>query len=305
MIARSIFYRILLVGPLLYVGAIAVRARARIDPYVFGSCTQKQQAAIAAYQGPYLDALPFLSTPKERVDRRELRAVAMGWIERSNEGTLQPLTPVHLDDFIRDGVKQGISRTCGRMAQLLTEVAADETEKGDAGSAISDLVLAVRLAEVLKYSDPYAITQAGVLQRKALAAISDIVPKTDQAGKLWTLNALKDIRSRQRSLEPMVRLTVRLYQESKGSSDDSASLKPVADLLKKPGEGELSLSVLATLPRASDPGTRAPAMASLLRMAGCAQESWLKHLDSEIAKLGSASLVVKNPEGLGVANLSS
>lgn len=293
--SRTMAYKFMVICPLLYVGAISARARLHVEPHTFVACTLKQQRAMAAYREPFIAAASFRGTRYRDVNRIRLREVADSWIQGAAEGRLQSLTPVHLDDFVRDGVKQQIYRANDLLVQLLVNIA--QEEQAQPVQAAQDLVRAVKVAEVLKYSDPYAIAQSCIHQRTALQRLRAVSPKLHVNEKLWVRNELRELRSKQPSLEPMVRLLYRLYAESTEGDSNSTSLMTIKQLLRDQSTADRnSLTVLAALPR---PNLRAHKtenpVIGLLRMSGIAQDNWIRRLDGEIALLGTTS-VVGNPE---------
>lgn len=287
-------YKFLVICPLLYVGGISARARLHVDPYTFVSCTHKQHEAIAAYREPFIAAASFKGIPAKDVNQERLRQVADQWIQGADEGKLQALTPVHLDDFIRDGVKQQIYRANDLLVQLLISNAKRDMAPSDAAK---DLIRAIQVADVLKFSDPYAVAQSGIHQRTALQELSRLSTDLTPGERLWVRDQLRTVRANQPSLEPMVRLLYRLHLEADGESAGKSSLRSIRALLQDPGKADRdSLTVLASLPRPSyrNKTTESPVL-GLLRMSGIAQEHWLSSLEREIEALGT-TLVVGDPQ---------
>jgi hypothetical protein len=284
-------YRFLVICPLLYVGAIAARARLHVDGHSFVACTQKQNRAIAAYREPFIAAEAMKGVRFKDINRDRLREVAEMWILGAAEGHLQPLTPVHLDDFVRDGVKQQIYRANDLLVQLLINTARTETDKP--ALAARDLIRAIMVADVLKYSDPYAIAQSGIHQRTALQELRKITPNLKPAEKLWIRDQLRIVQANEPSLEPMVRLLYRLYKESSLYVADSSSLSKVQRMLRDQNTADRdSLAVLASLPRPSFSENKSETpVIGLLRMSGLSQSNWRKCLDNEIRLLGETSVV--------------
>ena len=114
--ARTLAYRLLLVSPVLYLAAIGVRARVHIDPYVFTACTVKQQQAFLPYKDLCIKSAQFQGLALSDFDRTDLRRVAAEGHKGGVSGALKPLTPVHLDDFTRDGIKQQIGMARNSLA---------------------------------------------------------------------------------------------------------------------------------------------------------------------------------------------
>ncbi len=300
--ARTLAYRLMVLGPLIYIGGIAVQARVHIDVFSFVACTPKQHNSMLAYREPCLLAGGLRSSTPRNVDVARLRTVAEVWIQQAEAGKLVALTPVDLNDFVRDGIKQEIYRTNHQMVFLLTEVGHAELKRGDAKAASEDLVRAIRLAETLKYSDPYSIYQMGALQRNALAKLEGATPHLDAKSKVWVRSSLRRIRDRQQSLEPVVRLIYRLYREARIDARPGKGLSSIATFLGQAKEADSkSVSVLASLPRPNgDEDSMETGLVGILRMSGLSQAHWLRQIDAQISAMNSIS-VVEDPKSTRVA----
>ncbi len=306
--ARTLAYRLLLLCPLLYVGAIGVRARLSLDPYVFTACTAKQQAAFLAYRSFYTKAVEFQSLPHGSVNRELLRQTTLRWIEGIEDGSLQQLTPVHLDDFARDGIKRDITRVRDSLACHLMAIARLEANEGRLDHSANDLILALKVGEAMKYSDPYAVAHAGIVQRTIMMELNEVGAKSPPASRLWIRGELLTLRSQQKPLEAMARLMSRLYRDTATSTDYHKSFEKVDALLSRRDEADqLSVSYLASLPKPSSHTNLDSPYMGLLRMCGISQTSWFRRIDQVIDSLATPvtiTSIAENPEGAKLASIS-
>ena len=304
--ARTLAYRLLVISPIIYVGAIVVRARLYIDPYAFTSCTAKQQEAFLAYRDVFAEAAGFQGLPASQVDHERLRVVASRWVEGAQSGQLRPLTPVHLDDYSRDGVKQQISRVRDVLSQRLLSCAKEELENKQPVQAAKDVLMAIRVTEAMKYSDPYSVSHSGMMQRTLINFLPRIADHLKPAERLWIRAQLKEIREQQQPLEPMARLIARLYRE-KSAKGQFSDIETLDALLKDPSTADSrSVTYLASLPKPSEmPTVKQSAYIGLLRMCGTSQAMWLRHLDGAIEDLNELlASVAENPKGSHVASIT-
>lgn len=304
--ARTLAYRLLLVSPLLYLGAIVVRARVHLDPFVFTACTAKQQEAFKAYQPYFIEAAGYQNVDPRRMDPAKLRAVAQKWFDGHEQGILRPLTPAHTEDYSRDGVKQQIVRVRDCLMHRLGALGQKEIREGNVADGLKDLVLSIKLGEVMKYSDPYAVAHSGLMQRTLLMTLPIDSPALGPKERLWLGAQLDEIARLQQPLEPMARLVFRLHKD-RNASPERDDVSPLEDLLRHPETAEQrSVTYLASLPKPSEASSEGQSIAiGLLRMAGASQNMLSEQIALRRAAVAtSVALVLKNPERAHVAKAS-
>jgi hypothetical protein len=300
--ARMLAYRLMVLSPILYIGSLALRARTHVNVFEFTACTQKQHHAISAYQPFVTEAAPFRSMYPRDLNRPALRQVAKSWISGSKSGDLQPLLPVHIHDFVRDGIKQEVYRSADLMVMHLMTIAKYEVKEGKADQAAEDLVLAMQLAEVLKYSDPYAVAHSGMQQRSALGHIQEYLPFMSQQAIERCREQLIAVRVQQQPLDHLVRWMRQLYNAERIRQGHEAS--PIEEVDRflamnrmNPEEG---LATFTSVPRPVWASTgEVPTMLGELRMASNSQTNFVRKLDEQIE-----ALVLENPEDSGFASIS-
>lgn len=300
--ARMLAYRLMVLGPIIYIGTLVGRAHVQVTSYDFVACSQKQHEAITAYRPYVIDAVIFRKPQSKHVSRERLRMVAQHWVDGRDKGDLSPLLPVHPHDFVREGVKQEIYRSCDAMISHLIAVARFEAEAGDQGQALRDALLALQLGEVLKYSDPYAVAHAGLQQRAALTLINGLVDGLSPFELAECRQTLQALREQQQPLDHLIRWMKQVYNTERVRLGEE--VLPIEELDRyfaiersRPEDG---LASLASIPRPKWAANGiVPTMLGELRMASNSQASFLERLYKQIE-----SLVLKDPEHSGFASIS-
>lgn len=295
-------YRLMVLSPILYIGSLAMRARTHVNVFEFTACTQKQHHAITAYQPFVVEAAPFQSRYPRDLNRPALRQVAKSWISASKSGELQPLLPVHVHDFVREGIKQEVYRSADVLVMHLMTIAKYEVKEGQADQAAEDLVLAMHLAEVLKYSDPYAVAHSGMQQRSALGHLQDYLPFMSQPAIERCREQLIAVRVQQQPLDHLVRWMRQLYNAERIRQGHKVSPIEEVDrfLALNRMNPEDGLTTFTSVPRPVWASTgEVPTLLGELRMASHSQTSFVRKLDEQIE-----ALVLENPEYSGFASIS-
>ncbi len=291
-------YRLLVIGPLLFVGSIAIRARIGIQQWDFPACTHKQEDDISAYRRVACDALQFRDIRFGKVDRTKLRTVAQSWVEGRRLGILKPLTPAFLGDSIREGVKQQIRQAAGVLVCHLQDIGKLELQSGRPRRACEDILLAMQVSEVLKYSDPYAVALAGIEQRTSIKILDSVAPKLAPFDRGELAVRLEQLRKEQGSLDSMVRLMRQLYRQSKERRGEAVSEIQEVDqfLAVSQGSPDKGFDVFRDVPhtKLASAEDNVP-LISTIRMATASQSAFLRRLDERIAIVRAKS-VVENPE---------
>lgn len=295
-------YRLMVLSPILYIGSLAVRAHMQMSVFDFTACTKKQHEAITEYRPYVIQAAPFRVLNPRSLSRPYLRKVASNWIAASERGELKPLVPVHVHDFVREGVKQEIYRAADVMVMHLMSVAKLEHKAGNADQAAKDLVLSIRLAEVMKYSDPYAVAHSGMQQRSAITLLDEMLPVLSPEGIRASRFALVQFRDSQKPLDHLVRWMKQLHNAERVKNGHQVlPIEEVDTFLEAHRMGpEDGLATLTDVSRAAWASNgEVPTLLGELRMAGNSQKSLIKRIDEQIQKL-----VLEDPEHSGLALVS-
>lgn len=276
----------MVISPILYIGSLSIRAHIHLNVFDFQACTKKQHDAITAYRPFVFDALPFQNIHARHVDRDKLRTVARSWVSAAERGQLQALLPVHVNDFVREGIKQEVFRSADSLGLHLISVAKYEASAGNGGRAASDLVLSLRLFEILKYSDPYAVAHAGLQQRVALESFSEISDKLPPKVRASFVQSLVELRAAQKPLDQMVRWMKQMYNtERVRAGQEVLPFEEVDRYLSEPSsapEAGLAVFTSAASMKWASAG-EVPPLLGELRMASHSQTSFLEHLEQIVA----------------------
>ncbi len=300
--ARTLAYRLMVLSPIFYIGTLVVRAHIQVNSFDFTACTTKQHEAITAYRPYVIDAVSFRNKQTKHVSREQLRSVAARWVEGGRTGELQPLLPVHIHDFVREGVKQEVYRSGDSMVTHLLVIARYESEAGNLARAARDVLLAARLSEVLKYSDPYSVAHSGMQQRAALAAFGKIAPSLSPEDLNKSLSELKQLREVQQPLDHLVRWMKQVYNAERVRL--GMEVLPIEEVDRyfaiernRPEDGLLTF---ASIPRPKWAANGiVPTMLGELRMASNSQSTFIARLDEQIE-----ALVLEDPEHSGFASVA-
>ncbi|HVT12550.1 MAG TPA: hypothetical protein VHE55_09800 [Fimbriimonadaceae bacterium] len=182
MSARKLVYRLMVLGPAMFLIGLAVNARSIRTDFEFVANDPHTEQKIQAYV-PYLRAATVTLAPKHRASADETRRIAELWVDGAQRGDLKPLTPIAYDDTSSDGAKSEIfdvrSRLVGRLLNRIPTL----VESRDLHQAVDDAILAIRLDSILKYSDFVSLFNCATEQRRAIQHLEPIVDNLAPADK--------------------------------------------------------------------------------------------------------------------------
>jgi hypothetical protein len=200
--ARTLFYKLMVLSPAIFILGIAVGSRTYDDPYRFTACTPEQNRRILAY-GPIAAETALALVGGTDTDTQVLRQTAQKWVDQGANGTLKVLRPICLADTVQHGAKSRAFRPYMLLQlRLIDRAVRDRTDTGDDRTA-DDLILAIRLCEVMKYCDFTSLAVCSLHQKRAVSALAALDRITD-AKRRQVLHSLRKIRDQQAPLEGMV-----------------------------------------------------------------------------------------------------
>jgi hypothetical protein len=293
--AKRFVYKLMVISPLAYIGMIGGLARFSADGYVVPACTIQQHEAITAYIGP-VSLVESKIVNNKRITPDEVRAIAAVWLDGSQRSVLKPLSSATYDDSVREGVKGQIRQASTQLIMALNRTADRELATGNPGVAARDLIRGLRVAEIVKYSDPHAVTLAGLKQRAVLDRLVEIAPEVPDLDRQMVLQELVALRDNQRPLEPIVRLTKHQYALSKQRMGQEAlAIEEPARVVRGASFDLASASAEDLVGALKDPTLLAssseelPLFISELRMMFQSQDNLFKVLDRAIGAYQPAS----------------
>jgi hypothetical protein len=170
--ARKLTNELLVAGPFLMLAIMAIKSRTYFDPWESPHNNAEVEARVDAFVGPMKAA----SKLGDYTDASQLRTVAQLWVDDAAPGKLKPLSLCTVVDSMRDGVKGQIVTTKNHMTSTLEELSQVELAQGNRKQALSDSLLAYRLAEVIKYSDFSTVYDTVRGQMHALKTLKECIP---------------------------------------------------------------------------------------------------------------------------------
>lgn len=207
MTIRTLVYKLMAMGPLVLIGAIAAESHLYEDTFSGISSTSSEQSAITGYIEPVRAVEILQNTPGGTNDKRKLRDVAEIWIRQADSHLLKPLLPSFHDDSLKNSpIKSEIKNANDELTTSLMRLAAKETEAGDPAEAASDYLRALRVSGVLKFSDSYSVSTYGLRERAILSRITEIAPSLDAATKNKVKEGLAAMKDRQLPLDGLAQV---------------------------------------------------------------------------------------------------
>lgn len=179
---RAVVYKLLLIGPTLFMGAIGVQSRLATETFQATQCSPAQQKAITAYVEPVRMAVELYN--KHQGDPKQARLIAADWVSQAEKGELEPLPPISYSDSLNEGVKNQIKVASDGVITNLEASARREIKAKNYDLAAKDLLLGIQFSEILKYSDFGAVNAISMRQRgfvnKLAHLATRIKPETRQ-----------------------------------------------------------------------------------------------------------------------------
>ncbi len=204
--AKQLVYKAMVAMPAICLAGLGAKAQIEYDPYEFVTPTPKQNEAILAYtdvvsKSEHAERLAYTSGYLTAT-----RAVGLMWVDGAKSGKLVPLVPVSYDDTSRDGIKAEITQRNQSICSSLIYNANQEKFKGDYANAVSDSLMGIRVAQVLKYSDYPSVMQAGLYERRALKVLIDALPHVPGAQRRQIAAELVNLKPKAERLQQVAGL---------------------------------------------------------------------------------------------------
>ena len=201
---RSLVYKMMATSPLVFLGAMAAQSRFDNDPFQGLSCTPQEQEAISAYIEPVKAANGLYQTSSSP---KQVREVAQMWIKGSDGGQLKALLPSSSEDSMRSPVKSQIQRANDMIALRLLAISEKELVAKKYSDAALDAATALRVGQVIKYSDPLTVGTIGTAERSLLVKIQKITSKLNDVERSQLRNQIVAFKLHQQSLTALARVS--------------------------------------------------------------------------------------------------
>lgn len=274
-------------APALFLIGIGVHARFLQGYFDFLAADPRSEQLILAYV-PYMqDSIQFAS-PSNRPELDEARRAANRWIAGADSGDLKPLTSIAYEDTSSDGPKSEIFEVRRRIATRLIRGIADSAKNGNLHQAVSDGVVVLKLASVMKYSDFVSLFNCATEQRRVLSLLEPYAGQLTGEDRRALAAAVPALYRPPGTIDKMVRRSSQLFlswRERRG--DEPLSIEDTHLMSEMPGLAEDGSLIAARQVHErilASKDDHIPAYCSSLRLGMGAQE----HLEREalsVAKL--------------------
>lgn len=212
MTARKLVYRLMVFAPAIFLVGIGVHARGISTSYDTLANDHRTEQNILAYipvlqaSEPY--ASSFAKAPIERT-----KQIARRWIGDAEKGILNPLVPVAYEDTSSEGVKSQIFEAKGRIVRALLRDIEPSMKSGRTEDAAESAVLALKLSNVLKYSDFVSMFNCAAEQRRVMREIEPLVTKLDAKNQAAISEAIATLKLDTKRVSTLVRRTKKLFMD--------------------------------------------------------------------------------------------
>lgn len=220
MAIRTLVYKLMAMGPLVLIGAIAAESHLYEDTFAGISSTSNEQSAISGYIEPVRAMEILHNTPRGISDQRKVRDVADMWITQADSHLLKPLLPSFHDDSLKNSpIKSEIKNANDELTTSLINLAAKESDLGRKTEATDDYLRALKVSGILKFSDSYSVSTYGLRERGILGRLAALAPSLDEANKAKVRESLVAMKDRQLPLDGLAHVLRNNYMvwcQSKG-----------------------------------------------------------------------------------------
>ena len=201
--ARLWTYRIMAMGPVILLGAIALNGRAGSPPDdrpVFGLENQRR---LCAYVKP-IRSTESLGRAVGNADSETLDAAVQIWMTDYEAGKLESVLPVDFETPIQDTVIGEISDAKSALIFGLLNRLRGEASIKDPNQRSNALVQVVQIAAINKYSDFGSVHIFADYQAQCLQEIRKLAPALDDAHRLKVYDAVKKVQEQEIGLRVLV-----------------------------------------------------------------------------------------------------
>lgn len=201
---RRLVQELLIVSPFLLLLSIAVGTRTHVDAFEPVAYPAWMQSRIRAYIDPVSRVEAIVERGQPHVQPEATRETALLWLKGFDEGKLKELPSMHSDDSMREGVKNQIIQAADALCKGLGQMGRNALRSGDAKRASADVLLAIELAQKLKYSDLYSVGMMSQRQRNLMEILANAAPGLDVKSREAARSRLIAVKDSNQSLVPIV-----------------------------------------------------------------------------------------------------
>lgn len=246
MTLRRAVYQGLVALPFLGIGLLMIQARtfkSHFEPVHYDA---EQHSTVLAYSGPVAFVHSFAGTESEFDDELLDKGVAV-WKSEYREGRLRDYLPRHTDEMTESTVREEIRSAKMHLVIGLTHRADSKIENGQYADATLDLLDAMEIAAIGKYSDFPTLEQAARTQSRLLDRLIQIEPNLGGAHKGEVHQRMLYLRRQQRNptfiLKAIRNSEVNFVRQSSGEAAAQEALRDFQSLILIEGIDELAEAV--------------------------------------------------------------
>lgn len=190
---RRLFWQLATILPLIATGYMGLLPKTRGEALPEFSDDPTTQARIAAYAEPVRASYALTDSKKAVLPQATVRAVATVWIRGLESGLLRPLPPLHYRNGFTEGIKAQIYEARQFVLASLHRLAGSRENEGRVAEAIETDLSALKVGEVLKYSDMTTLLTSCSFQARTVRRLRSLEPKMTAAQRSAVASAVRAI----------------------------------------------------------------------------------------------------------------
>ncbi len=203
MSSRTLVYKLMVAGPVVLTLGIGVQARTNYEDFEPLGYLKPENDAVSSYVPVMRKTMPYLKADANEANVAECRQIAQMWIQDYKTGEIKQLRPAFYEDTMTDGAKGEITKAVSRITDGLNSAARREMQKGDVKSGVSDALMAMETARILKYTDFTTLAMYGSQHRRSISIIRSRVPDLNADQKAAILAELPKLSGTTGDLQKM------------------------------------------------------------------------------------------------------
>lgn len=207
MTPRKLVLLLMAWSPLVLTGGLGLYTRGATDPYEFAS-GESMHRRVMDY-APLIRAASEVRPQQPDVHRAE--EISREWIAKFASGHLVAPQPAFFEDTMNEGVKAQIAGAAARLTSVLLDEAKSRESEVPPEQRVERALLAMRLAETLKYADFPMVYQANRDQARAIQILEQLAPRLSEDARIHILAQLDAFRSDEKRLSGLAQTMRRHY----------------------------------------------------------------------------------------------
>ncbi len=214
--------QMMLSGPIVLLGAIAINGRAGAPPDDRPAFGPTGQQRLLQYVKPVRDTRVLLSLPPKEISGR-LSTVVAEWLDPYHAGTLMPVSPVDFDTPSQDTVLGQIQDAQTRIVYEVNALAADYRDKRDYSNEALLLAQSIELSSICKYTEFATVHKGAYSQIRSLRELVRIAPNLEPTIRRQVANELSFVRKKEGRLEAVLQHVRGLHTTSLARHGETAT----------------------------------------------------------------------------------